>query len=84
MMRSNVEMALYGMQEVLAHVQDAGRGHVVTISSMLWRAPFALQRSADRGAKHVLNALTANFRTEVQATHPASTRRSAWPPGRLD
>jgi NAD(P)-dependent dehydrogenase (short-subunit alcohol dehydrogenase family) len=70
MMRINVKSALYGMQEVLPHFQAVGRGHVVNVSSMLGRAPFALQRSAYSAAKHFLNALTANFRTEVQATHP--------------
>lgn len=34
------------------------------------RVPFAVIRSAYNGAKHFLNALTANFRTEVQQTHP--------------
>ena len=70
MMRINVKAALYGMQEVLPHFQAAGRGHVVNVSSLLGRAPFAIQRSAYSAAKHFLNALTANFRTEVQATHP--------------
>ena len=70
MMRINVKSALYGMQEVLPHFKAAGRGHVINVSSMLGRAPFALQRSAYSAAKHFLNALTANIRTEVQATHP--------------
>ena len=70
MMRINVKSALYGMQEVLPHFQAAGRGHVVNVSSMLGRTPSALQRSAYSAAKHFLNALTANFRAEVQATHP--------------
>lgn len=70
MMRINVKSALYGMQEVLPHFKTAGRGHIVNVSSMLGRAPFALQRSAYSAAKHFLNALTSNFRTEVHATHP--------------
>ena len=70
MMRVNVKSALYGMQEVLPHFKAAGRGHVINVSSMLGRAPFALPRSAYSAAKHFLNALTANLRTEVQATHP--------------
>jgi NAD(P)-dependent dehydrogenase (short-subunit alcohol dehydrogenase family) len=37
---------------------------------MLGRVPFAVIRSAYNGAKHFLNALTANFRAEVQTTHP--------------
>jgi NADP-dependent 3-hydroxy acid dehydrogenase YdfG len=70
MMRINVKSALYGMQEVLPHFKARGAGHVINISSMLGRIPFASFRSAYNGAKHFLNALTANFRTEVQRTHP--------------
>jgi short-subunit dehydrogenase len=43
---------------------------VINVSSMLGRIPFALIRSAYNGAKHFLNALTANFREELQQTHP--------------
>ena len=66
----NVKSALYGMQEVLPHFKERGQGHVINVSSMLGRIPFALIRSAYNGAKHFLNALTANFREEVQQTHP--------------
>jgi NADP-dependent 3-hydroxy acid dehydrogenase YdfG len=68
--RLNVKSALYGMQEVLPHFLERGRGHVINISSMLGRVPFATIRSAYCGAKHFLNALTATFRAEVQATCP--------------
>ncbi len=70
MMRVNVKSALYGMQEVLPHFTSRGRGHVINVSSMLGRMPVAVFRSAYNGAKHFLNALTANFRDEVTATHP--------------
>jgi NADP-dependent 3-hydroxy acid dehydrogenase YdfG len=70
MMRVNVKAALYGMQEVLPHFKSRGAGHVINVSSMLGRIPFATIRSAYNGAKHFLNALTADFRAEVQATHP--------------
>ena len=70
MMLLNVKTALYGMQEVLPHFKERGRGHVVNVSSMLGRVPFATIRSAYCGAKHFLNALTATFRDEVQQTHP--------------
>jgi NADP-dependent 3-hydroxy acid dehydrogenase YdfG len=69
-MRVNVKSALYGMQEVLPHFKGRNAGHVINISSMLGRVPFATFRSAYCGAKHFLNALTATFRAEVQATHP--------------
>ena len=69
-MRVNIKSALYGMQEILPHFKERGAGQVINISSMLGRMPFALIRSAYSASKHFLNALTANFRMEVQATHP--------------
>jgi NADP-dependent 3-hydroxy acid dehydrogenase YdfG len=69
-MRVNVKSALYGMQEVLPHFKARGEGHVINISSMLGRIPYAVPRSVYCGAKHFLNALTATFREEVQQTHP--------------
>lgn len=70
MIRLNVKSALYGMQEVLPHFQSRGEGHIINVSSMLGRIPFAVIRSAYCGSKHFLNALTATFRAEVQQTHP--------------
>jgi NADP-dependent 3-hydroxy acid dehydrogenase YdfG len=70
MMRTNVLSALYGMQEVLPHFRARGTGHVINVSSMLGRVPYVVQRSAYNGAKHFLNALTANFRSEVQPENP--------------
>lgn len=69
-MRVNVKSALYGMQEVLPHFMVRKRGHVINVSSMLARIPFAVHRSAYSASKHFLNALTAMFRDEVHATHP--------------
>jgi NADP-dependent 3-hydroxy acid dehydrogenase YdfG len=69
-MRVNLKTALYGMQEVLPHFKSRNAGHVINISSMLGRIPFAVMRSAYSASKHFLNALTANFRSEVQETHP--------------
>lgn len=66
----NVKSALYGMQEVLPHFKSRGDGHIINVSSMLGRIPFAVIRAAYCGAKHFLNALTATFRSEVQQTHP--------------
>jgi short-subunit dehydrogenase len=69
-MKVNVKSALYGMQEVLPHFKARNAGHVINVSSMLGRIPFAVIRSAYCGSKHFLNALTATFRAEVQQTHP--------------
>jgi short-subunit dehydrogenase len=70
MIRINVLSALYGMQEVLPHFRERGQGHLINVSSMLGRIPAATYRSAYNGAKHFLNALTANFREEVRETAP--------------
>ena len=70
MVRVNIKTALYGMQEVLPHFRERGDGQIINISSMLGRMPFALQRSAYSASKHFLNALTANFRADVQSTSP--------------
>jgi short-subunit dehydrogenase len=69
-MQVNVKSALYGMQEVLPHFKNRGEGHIINVSSMLGRIPYAMIRSAYCGAKHFLNALTATIREEVQQTHP--------------
>jgi NADP-dependent 3-hydroxy acid dehydrogenase YdfG len=70
MIAVNIKSALYGMQEVLPHFQSRDAGHVINVSSMLGRIPFAVNRSAYNGSKHFLNAITANFRMEVQHSHP--------------
>lgn len=69
-MRTNVMTALYGMQEILPHFRKRGAGHVINISSLLGRVPFATFRSAYCGAKHFLNALTATFRDELAESDP--------------
>lgn len=70
MIQANVKSALYGMQEVLPHFKERNAGHVINVSSMLGRIPFATIRSAYSGAKHFLNALTAMFREEIRESHP--------------
>ncbi len=70
MMRVNVKSALYGMQAVLPHFKERGRGHIINVSSMLGRVPFVASRSAYSAAKHALGALTANLRMELRERHP--------------
>lgn len=73
MMRVNVKSALYGMQEILPHFIERGTGQIVNVSSMLGRVPMASFRSAYNGAKHFLNAITANLRDELRETYPGIT-----------
>jgi short-subunit dehydrogenase len=70
MMRVNVKSALYGMQEILPHFIERGSGQIINVSSMLGRVPMATFRSAYNGAKHFLNAITANLREELREPHP--------------
>jgi NADP-dependent 3-hydroxy acid dehydrogenase YdfG len=69
-MRVNIKSALYGMQEILPHFRSRARGHIINVSSMLGRMPFATIRSAYCGAKHFLNALTATFQAEIKESDP--------------
>jgi len=70
MIEANVKSALYGMQEVLPHFKERNAGHIINVSSMLGRIPFAMVRSAYSAAKHFLNALTAMLREELRESHP--------------
>ena len=70
MVRVNVKSALYGMQTVLPHFRERGRGHLVNVSSMLARVPFVSFRSAYSASKQALNCLTENVRTDLSKDHP--------------
>ena len=70
MMFVNVKSALCGMQAVLPHFERRGRGHIINVSSLLGRVPFAPARSAYSAAKHALNALTASLRLELRPAYP--------------
>jgi NADP-dependent 3-hydroxy acid dehydrogenase YdfG len=70
MVRDNVKTALYGMQAVLPHFKARRRGHIVNMSSMLARVPYATFRSAYSAAKHALNSLTENLRMDLVRDFP--------------
>ncbi len=69
-MAVNVKSALYGMQAIVPHFQERGRGHVINISSYLARVPIATFRSAYNAAKAALNAFTANVRMDLAKDWP--------------
>ncbi len=70
MMAVNVKSALYGMQAILPHFMERGEGHLINVSSILGRIPFATFRSAYNASKSALNALTANLRMDLRAEYP--------------
>ena len=70
MMTVNVKSVLYGMQAIVPHFIERDAGHVINVSSFLGRVPLASIRSAYNAAKAAVNALTANVRADLAATHP--------------
>ena len=66
----NVKSALYGIQAILPHFKARGRGHVINVSSMLGRVPFAPIRSAYAAAKAALNSLGASLRMDLATSYP--------------
>jgi len=70
MITVNVRSVLYGVQAIVPHFQQRGRGHVINISSFLARVPLAPLRSAYSAAKAAVNSLTANLRMDLAASHP--------------
>ncbi|MGA2368407.1 MAG: SDR family oxidoreductase [Dehalococcoidia bacterium] len=70
MMKVNVKSVLYGMQAIVPHFQQRGKGHLINISSFLGRVPLASFRSAYNAAKSAVNALTANLRADLRKDYP--------------
>lgn len=70
MMTVNVKSALYGMQAIVPHFMERGRGHLINISSFLSRIPLASYRSGYNAAKAALNSLTANLRMDLRRKYP--------------
>jgi short-subunit dehydrogenase len=70
MMTVNVKSALYGMQAIVPHFMERGRGHLINVSSFLSRVPLASYRSGYNAAKAALNSLTANLRMDLRREYP--------------
>ena len=70
MLAINTKSALYGMQAIVPHFKERGRGHLTNISSALGRIPFASYRSAYSAAKAALNSLTSNLRMDLRRDYP--------------
>lgn len=70
MIRVNVKSVLIGTQEAVGRFKVQGSGQVINVSSMLGRLPLATFRAAYTGAKHYVNALTAEFRNELAKDYP--------------
>lgn len=60
----------YGMQTIIPHFQERGRGHLINISSFLGRVPLAPYRSIYSASKSAVNILTANLRMDLRTKYP--------------
>jgi len=69
MIAINVKSVLYGIQAVLPHFRERGAGHIITVSSMLARVPFAPARSAYSAAKAAVTSLMTSLRLELRAAN---------------
>ena len=79
MIAVNVKSALYGMQAVVPHFQSRGRGHLLHVSTMLARVPFAPIRSAYMAAKAALGSLSETLRMELAQSHPEIRVATVYP-----
>jgi NADP-dependent 3-hydroxy acid dehydrogenase YdfG len=70
MFTTNVKSVLYGVQAVLPHFRARGQGHLIAVSSMLGRIPFAPTRSAYSAAKAAVNSLMTSLRLELRQELP--------------
>jgi NADP-dependent 3-hydroxy acid dehydrogenase YdfG len=70
MVRDNVKSVLYGMQVIVPHFKERKRGHLVNVSSMLGRIPFAGIRSAYCAAKAAMGSLTETLRMDLAQGFP--------------
>ncbi len=70
MLAVNFKAALYGMQAILPHFKERGKGHLINMSSTLGRIPFANYRSIYSASKAALNSLTANVRMDLRREYP--------------
>ena len=66
----NLKSAWYGMQAIIPHFQQRGKGHLINISTFLSRVPFVSFRSIYSASKAALNILTANLRMDLKADYP--------------
>jgi NADP-dependent 3-hydroxy acid dehydrogenase YdfG len=65
-----LKSVLYGMQTVVPHFQERGKGHLINVSSALGRVPLVSYRSIYSAAKSGVNVLTANLRMDLRARYP--------------
>ena len=74
---------LYGMQAILPHFKERGKGHIINVSSFLGRVPITTYRSIYSASKSAVNVISANLRMELHRKYP-QIHVSAVMPGIVD
>jgi NADP-dependent 3-hydroxy acid dehydrogenase YdfG len=80
MITTNVRSVIYGAQAIIPHFRERGRGHLITVSSLLGRIAFAPPRAAYSASKHAVNALMTSLRLELKPIY-ADIHVSTFMPG---
>lgn len=81
MLTTNFKSVLYGIQAALPTFQAQSAGHIIAVSSMLGRIPFASFRSAYSAAKAAVNNLMGSLRIELSAAGQSAIHASTVLPG---
>jgi NAD(P)-dependent dehydrogenase (short-subunit alcohol dehydrogenase family) len=79
MVKDNLKSALYGMQVITPHFKARGRGHLLNVSTMLGRVPFAGIRSAYCAAKAGMGSLTETLRMDLAKGFPEIRVSTVYP-----
>src|SRR5437660_4820132 len=64
-----LKSVLYGMQAIIPHFQERGRGHLINVTARLERVPPVSPRSIYSAAKSGVNVLTSNARMDLKAKY---------------
>src|SRR6266540_2564110 len=65
-----LKSVFYGMQAIIPHFQERGRGHLINVSSFLGRVPLVPYRSIYSASKSAVNTLTACLRMDLKEKFP--------------
>src|SRR6266704_2451294 len=65
-----LKSVFYGMQAIIPHFQERGRGHLINVSSFLGRVPLLPYRSIYSASKSAVNTLTACLRMDLKMKYP--------------
>jgi NADP-dependent 3-hydroxy acid dehydrogenase YdfG len=67
---TNFMSVFYGIQTIIPHFQQRGKGHLINVSSFLGKVPYVPFTSIYGASKSAVNAITGNLRTDLAAGYP--------------